>query len=280
MVDVIKESAEQAAQNNQGDFVSGLMQHIPMIIIIAIVIGLIIALIVMWLNIQKDQKKRDFPIYHAYCNALDSALGHADHKWIDCRYSFINLIWFGIPFLWREHSAKVRNKDEDVVGFYRGHAVGQDGFLYIAVYNKRKWLIIEDIYLLKCAYTPTIKVKKMGKDNLPVMEADGKTFKTEKKTLDFKSYIEFKHNKNFDIMINCFDFETQPYYLYPVYISPKGETIDLREMLGESIIEQGHYMLLSQVFEEGSQMARKGMQHNPGANYAKAIPEKSADVKE
>jgi hypothetical protein len=273
MVQVVKEVRENAPPPS--DFMSSLTHNLPIILIVLVVVGLIVAIV--WLIKKKndDDKRRDHPIYNKYCFDVESCQIKAKHTWINCRYSFVNLWLLGIPLFWKEHSAKVRDRDNEVIGFYRGHSYTQDGYLNLLVYKSRKWLVIENTFIIKCPYSIDYLVRDGDK-----FCSDGKTPKTKKMRLNFDKHIKFNHNMNNDIMINCFNLECDNYYTYPVYISDKNEPIDLRQFNNENIIELGQGVMLAQVFEDGSRYAQKAMAHNPAALYEQAKPQKTQEIKE
>jgi hypothetical protein len=280
MVEVVRETAQKTATENPS-MITGIFHNLPMIIFVLLVIGLIIAIIVIVRKKAEDDKRRDYPIYDKYCYDMETCGIKADPSWMDCKWSPINLLWLGIPFIWKEHSAKIRDKDEKVIGWYRGHSVTQDGYMNFLIYSSRKWLIFENKYLIKCPYTIEYLEKVVdNKTKEPIFLEDGKTFKTKKMKLDFRQYIKFKHNYNNDILIYCFNLEADNYYMYPVYVSENHEPIDLRQLNNENVVELGQGIMLAKVFEDGARMAKKGMEHNAQANYEQAKPQKTAKEKQ
>jgi hypothetical protein len=226
---------------------------------------------------EDDQKKRDHPVYAQYCYIVDGCHEQARKQWVDKKYSLLNLFWLGVPLIWKEHSAKIRNKDNDVIGFYRGHFIAQDGFLNFLVYNHYKWLIFEDTYVIKCPYIVEKKVPKTDEKGNILLDAKENPI-LELKKLDFRKYIRFQYNTNNDILLYAFNLENYSYFRYPVYITEKLEPIDLRSILGENVIDMGQSQLVTQVYEDGAKMSRKAMEHNPNVNYERMTPEKQKQV--
>ena len=271
MVEVLKEPMTAQQSANPTGLIQSIMHNLPIIIFVAIVIALCVAIYVMWQKMNDQQKKRDHPVYEKYCNIKDACQLNANHKWIDHKYSFTNLFWFGIPLRWNEHSVKVRNKDDEVLGWYRGHYMAQDGYLNLLVYKTKKWLIIEDLFVIKCPIHISYRKKVVDKDGNIIFDNENQP-KFERHKLNFSKYV--KYLSNMDIKLMCFGLETYSYFTYPVYISETGEPIDLSGFLGENVVEMGQGVLLTQVFEEGSRMARKGMEHNPQVNADRMTPDK------
>ena len=75
-----------------------------------------------------------------------------DKKRIRKKYRFINLLWLGIPFKWKEHSAKILDMKDDLIGYYRGHYESADGTINFLAYKNATLGIFEELFVIKILF--------------------------------------------------------------------------------------------------------------------------------
>lgn len=266
MVEVVQNpTAGVIAESSPTDFFHYIINNIGYLILAIILIGLTIGIIYIIRRWEEERQERDDPIYQNYKNIIRGCISQADISRIKKTWSPVNLFWFGLPFIKNEHSNKVVDYSNNLIGFYRGHMYSQDGCLNFLVY-RTKFLFFEQKFIVKCPY------------NLKISVVDPKTKKKIKKTLNFNDYIIEVQNKDYKIL--CSNLEKLSYWWYPVYIAKNKEIVDLRNHMNEGLVEISNSELISRVLSLGGKQVEKAMLHNPELKFKQMEPQKTKHEEE
>jgi len=265
MVQVVENN--QASENGiQGIFgiFEWLGHNIWWIVFAIIILGLGVGVLFLIKMLRDERKERDDPIYQNYKDTIRSCEKNADKRRINKKYSFWNLLFLGLPIMRSEHSNKVYNFSNQMIGYYRGHVHMQDNTLCFLMY-KSKFLFFENKFILKCPIkiTPKIKDKK------------GKIKTVE---VDFKEMIISYSNLDYKIM--CSGISKDSYFWFPNYIDQENNIQDLREYTNNIIVENSHSDMVKRVLSVGEQQVEKAMLHNPNVRYNQLSPQKTKKEQE
>ena len=240
------------------------------IIILGIVIWVILA---KW---EEERKERDDTIYQAYKNLLRDTELNRDKKKIQKGWSPINLLWLGLPLVKTEHSAKIINYTNELIGYYRGHLYTQDGYLNILAYKEKFFIFFEKRFLIRCPLFVKFNFQKKDEKGKLIEDEDGK-LKTGFKILDYRKWVFWIHRR--DLKLIAYGLEKHSYFRYPVYLESTGQMIDLRKETGEDLMEISYNELNSRILSDGARAVEKAMEHNPNVVYEQKIPEKTSTEK-
>jgi hypothetical protein len=249
-------------------------------LIIALFIGLILLIYFLWMKNEEADKRRDSSVYATAVNLAESSKINARKEWIRKRYSLWNLLWFGIPFKYIEHSLQVRDARNQLLGYYRGHTMTQSGDHVFRLYKKKIFLgLMEDIFLLYC---PTwVQVPRKDKEGNVIIGKSGVT-QYEVKPLP-KSIIEFDM-KGKEITIRCNTIQKMgDYYFFPNYvlITPDGEHhLDLTKTIQEDIAKQNFIVTVERAYSDMSRAVGRASELNPWLRYSQKEPEKEKEISE
>ena len=163
MVEVVHQTTAEAI-SSPFSFLYQIAQYWGYILIA--IIGLILAIViwVMWSKWEDERHERDDPVYEGYKNLIRDCELNKDRRKIRKTYSLANLLWFGLPFKRKEHSNVIIDYRDNIIGYYRGHSISQDGYYNLLAY-KTKWLLFfEEIFLIRCPKQLDIRLYKKDKD--------------------------------------------------------------------------------------------------------------------
>jgi len=237
---------------------------------------LIICAIVIWYifkKMEEERIERDDPIYEAYKNTLRDCELQKDNARINKSWSLVNLFWLGFPIVKKEHSKRVLNYTNDIIGYYRGHCKTMDGFLNLMLYKEKLFGMFETKFILKCPLQIKNKVNLQDDDGKVLVDEDGKP-RQAIKVIDYNDYV--KTQANGDIKVMCASIQKQSYFRYPVYVTNDGSVVDLRKDFHASLIDIGYDQMMSRIMSTGSQMVEKAMLHNPNVKFEQLSPEKTS----
>jgi len=238
--------------------------------ILVIILGIIIFFIIKkW---EEERQERDDPIYQGFKNTMRDCLLQIDNTKIRKSYNLINLLWLGIPIVKNEHSSRILDFKNQLVGYYRGHTSSMDGYLNLRCYKSKVFIFFEDYFLIKCPLYLDLVVQKRDANKEIVKDADGKPLTT-KKVVHLEHNIDYLPNG--DIKLNMTSLQKISYFRYPVYLSDSNLMIDYRKELQEDIVDIGYDQMMSRVLATGSQMVEKAMLHNPYVKSEQLSPQKT-----
>jgi len=261
MVEVIKGDVSGEAINqmpNPMAIFGWLGQHVVLIIFALLLVGMAIILFIILKKFEDERKARDDPIYEYYKNVVIACQGQADQNRIINNYSLKNILVFGLPIFRNEHSARILDYTNRLLGFYRGHFISQDGNLNFLVYKNKSFGIMEQRFVIRCPIQINLKTSNNQKNS---------------NIIDLKSFIG--EYANGDYKINCCSVEKVSYFWVPVFIDNDMKPIDLRSKLNKSIVDIGYSQMVSRVLALGSKQVEKAMLHNPNLKFKQMEPEKT-----
>lgn len=178
----------------------------------------------------------------------------------------INLLWFGIPLLKTEKSARVVTQTGKFIGWYRGHAYTQaDQCLNLLMYKNKSFFFFENLFVLKCPQ----HIERY------VEEEDSRgRLKKVKRTIKLKDKVQFTGYG--DIQVWCKSFDVTSYFWYPVFVDKHDQIIDMSVMFNEKQVNVTHAEILQGALQKGSQMVDKAMDYNPNVRYNQKVDEKTS----
>lgn len=257
---------------------------------VLLLFGLLIAVIVVcfmiWKKKEENDRRRDSAVYATAMNLYGSAEHNANEKWKRKYYSWWNLLWFGIPFKWNEHSVHIVDVDRNLLGYYRGHTYTQDGDLVILLYKYRIWLgLVEDKFLLYCPLklrVPKLTEDKKTKKPVIMKNEDGKiVYEYEPLPKDFIKYDTERGN---EIRIKCNTITKQGnYYFFPnyIFVTEDGQKhIDLTDHITQQIAKTNYYVALENGYSDMSRVAGRAVEVNPHLRFKQKEPEKEKQIEE
>jgi len=269
MVEIIVEPQAPIA-NTYGvmqGFLNFLHDNLVWMIVIVLLIIAFIVIYYLFANNEEKNKERDDPGYALYRNHQRTAKLRADDKRIRKTYSLKNLLWMGIPILWNEHSAKVINIENEIIGYYRGHFESMDNCLNLLVYRRKFFIFFEELFL--------VKMPLLLKINTAERDEKTKKMVTKERLISLDSLIEFW--KNGSVKIHCTDIEKIGLYYYcPVFIIDKEKgKLDYRKVIEGAVVDQTYQTMIQRVTTEAQKTMERMPSFNPFIQYAQKSPEKT-----
>jgi len=244
--------------------------HDNLIWLIVIVVIIILGIIIYYLFARNEEKnrERDDPGYALYKNNMRSAVLGADIKRIRKHYSLKNLFLLGIPLIWNEHSAQIRDIDDKPMGWYRGHFESMDNCLNILLYKKKIFFFFEETFLIKAPL-----ILKFGTEK---KESNEKAIR-DMKYINLSSLIQFWSNG--DIKINCTSLEKiGTYYFCPVFvINTDVGKLDYRTLMEGAIVDTTYQTMIQRIATEGMKVMEKMPSFNPYVQFKQKSPQKTKE---
>jgi len=273
MVTIISNEVTTQAPQQTGNIGQFFVQNAGAFILGILLLIAIIVIYFIWKKWEDERREREDPVYEAYKKQKSDAMLNANKRKIKKTYSLANLFFLGIPIIWNEHSSKIVNYTNELIGYYRGESFSMDGYMNYVLY-KKKFFFMEELFVLKCPWSLNVKVK-VKDENGNYITKNNKFVLENKTVTDFQDYIIKLQNG--DIKILCTNIEKKSYFAYPVYLSENKTIVDYREIIGEDLVELTHSTMNSRILSLGAQQVEKAMLHNPNVKYGQLLPEKTKD---
>lgn len=229
-----------------------------LVLIIALVAGFLAYY--FWKRANEERKERDSDLYTLYNNILRSCETNADKSFIKKRYSLLNLLWFGIPFKMIEQSKKYIDIENKLIGYYRGHYIGQDGFINILLYKTKSFIFFENLFVLRYP----LKL---------IIEDTDKKGKTIKSIIEIHKKFSIEQQFNKDVKINCYGIEKIGLYYYmPVFVMnlENMEVADLRSYVEDRLRDSSFQITNSRLISLFSSKSREMIEMNPNVQHSNA----------
>lgn len=211
---------------------------------------LIIVAGILWYVIkrmQDDAKLKEDVVYKSYLNILDSCMENSNKLWIRKKWNPTSLLlllipvigWVFIPFIKKERSAKIRDIDGNLKGYYRGHSKLSTGDIALLYYNTKEFIFFEKKKIL---IIPTSIKVKQGKND------------------SFKNIDSYYLNKNTgEWTIRAVGFERRgTYFFYPTLISDNG-VIPLEKHITQSLKHYTGYEIIENLTTDFSRQMREAV---------------------
>lgn len=244
-------------------------------LLLASIVVLIVGIIAYYVFVKREEeaKERDEPGYALFKNVKQSAKLNADKKKIIKRYSFFNLLWFGLPLKWNEHSAKILNMTNELMGYYRGDFISMDSTLNILLYKKKYWVFFEDDYILKIPLEIKMNIPDGNKKD------DKGKIKTKQQIINLRDQIA--RLPNHDMKINCVNLErVGQYYYVPVFpIRENKGVLDVRKLVEGAVIDSTNQQMIQRLLNTGAKQMEVMAKFNPYLKYEQSAPEKTQEEK-
>lgn len=286
---IMAEIVQEAPVDTSGVGASwdGMMSMIATYWWVLLLIGLIILLIVvvlyLWRQKEENDRRRDSAVYATAMNLMESCEVNARSEWIRNYYSLWNLLWLGIPFKRNEHSVRILDIDRNLLGWYRGHCLTQDGNYVFLIYKTKSLLgLMEDKFMLYCPMQ--IHLPKM-------LEKEGKRVPVKDKNGNFELVVTPLppdvvqwHSVGEEWIVKCNTLTRQGnYYRFPSYVSINPNTqmkehIDMTYELSQFIAKQNFIVLAENTFSDMSRAMGKGIELNPHLRIDQKTPEKEKNL--
>lgn len=278
-------------------------------VILLFVVLIVGAIVIIWFVYQWGLKnKRKDPMYVQYENTLDACKLNGNRLWIIKKrrwkllfFSLITaplfsltyllvirgehwiilflcaffgiIIWFFPAWFWyKDWSMRVINVDKVTCGFYRGHAKRQDGFIYLLMKVGKKWLVLDNIIVVRIPEN-VLTMKTVLKKN-----KDGETRKEEQ--WDRIQINSFVSNENgWYIFIPYTSLVKEATYFYDVtLIDDSGKILDERQRIAKSYHLITQIQMAEQEYSHLGKVTNNAVDSNVGVVAEKKKPEKQRDV--
>jgi hypothetical protein len=257
----------------------------PWFLVIIIVVILAVVIIMLINKLEDERKERDEPGYQLYKNIKMACDLNKEPQKIRKTFNAMTLPLIFVPiFGWilmalikKEHSARVVDYQNNLLGHYRGDYVSQDNTWNFLVY-KSKWLIFfEKTFVIKAPLGFDLTKVVKDKDGKVEYEDDKRTPRTTVKHLDLRNFIAILPNG--DYKIQCTGIEPIGiYYKCPVYIIPQtGEHVDYRKFIEGSIVDGTYQLMVTRLLNLGAKQMEKSMMFSPDLQYRKQAPIKTKE---
>jgi len=254
-----------------------------------VIIVLFIVIYILFIKKEEADKERDEPGYQLYKATKASCELNANPKFIRRTWNWKTLIWFVpplTPFFWltfiikNEHSIKVLNHREELIGYYRGHCKSMDGTINYLLYKKKSFIFFEDLFILKIPLQFKIKkkVRRLDKNNKPELDAK-KNYLYDLKEVKIPLNEFLKNMPNKDVRLQATSVEKIGIYYYcPVfYLGDETTVMDYRTLMDGAIVDNTYQIMTTRLLNIGAKQAEKAMLHNPDLLFSKMKPEKTAE---
>lgn len=275
MVEII-----QVPIGESGSLLNTLWSFIPPWWFLLMVLGLVILVVVVYYLLRKleeERKERDDILYEEYKNVIRDCGVNRNKKKIRKHYRWINLLWLGLPVLWKEHSCKILNVNRELIGFYRGESQRMEGTINYLVY-KDHWFGCwgEKKFILKVPLLLKSSVVKTDVKNKQVFDELTKKPVMEEVVLDFTSYVI--NEANGDVLLQCTHIERLgQYYSYPIFVY-KSTPFDIRPSINRVLNDNTMQNMVQRILADGAKQVEAAFKHNPYLVYAQKEPEKTKEL--
>jgi hypothetical protein len=216
-----------------------------------IILVLAIGAYFLWKKLADERKRRDDVVYLNYCNIDDSCRDNAKKEWIRKYWNpkslFLLLLpvigWILIPFVKSESSAKIRDRDNNFIGWYRGHSYTDDGMLSVKYYNSKSFIFFEDTKILLVPTRITEKIKnEKGVESTKIHKIKPAIFKPEELQISMTG-VRKRGN----------------YFWYPVLVTESGDPISLSDSTIENLQKSTGYEVIENLTSDFSMQMRKAV---------------------
>ena len=248
---------------------------------------LVILFVIIWYllkKIEEERHEREEPGYQLFKTVKTSCILNANKSLICRKWNptslfliFIPVIgWFLIPFIKKDHSSKLIDYNGQLLGFYRGEYRGMDDTTNYLVYQSKKFIFFEDLFVIKVPNKLRMKTKKRDKKGDLIFDTKKKPILIDK-NINLHNMVKLLPNG--DIKIYCISLERIGLYYYcPVFLMDKGEgVLDYRQIVEGAVVDNTYQIMVQRLLNTASQAMEKGMLLNPNLKYAQMEPEKTKE---
>lgn len=257
----------------------------PWILVCAVIIILAVVIFYLLNKLEDERKERDEPGYQLFKTVKMACELNADTSLIRKSFNpatlpliFLPIFgWILMAIIKKEHSAKIVDYQNALLGYYRGAYISQDNTWNFLIYKERWLLFFEKSFVLKCPLG--VKFKKQMKDDKgkTKVSSDGKTVLYEDEEVSFRPYITRLPNGDFKIHATGME-QVGMYYKCPVYIiEDKNEVVDLRKFLEGAIIDNTYQIMTTRLLNTAAKQMEKGMMFSPDLQFRKQAPMKTKE---
>ena len=248
--------------------------------VVIFALGMIVYYLVK--KMDDERKERDEPGYQLYKSTKRACELQANKRLIRKYWSWINLLFFGLPLIKKEHSAKIVDRNDNLIGWYRGDYMSMDNSWNLLIYKVKSFIFFEDTFVLKIPLMLKFKVPTTKKGKVSKVVDNGVK---EKKGVGNEQYKVISLKKmvtklpNGDIKVYCSSIERIGLYYYcPIYpIDEDKGFLDFRKVMEGAIIDNTYQILLQRLLNTGAKQMEKGMMFNPFLQYSQKAPEKTRE---
>lgn len=249
----------------------------------AIVVVLFVIIWYLLKKIEEERHEREEPGYQLFKTVKSSCRLNSKEELINKKWNPKSLFLiftvvgiFVIPFIKKDHSARIVDYNGRMMGYYRGEYKGMDDTINYLVYKEKKFIFFEDLFVIKVPLKLRMKVKKREKNGNVALD-NKKMHVLIDKAVNLNDMVKFLPNK--DIKIYCVSLERIGLYYYcPVFLMDKGEgVLDYRQIVEGAVIDNTYQIMVQRLLNTASQAMEKGMLLNPNLKYDQMAPEKTKE---
>jgi hypothetical protein len=284
-----EQQVEMAQQNAQPDLMgmigATLTNPIFLLFLLLLIILIVVGVIIFMRNKKEDAlRERDDINYAIYKQTLRDCSHNAEPNWVSKSYSLLNLLILGIPIFWNEHSLKILDFNENLLGYYRGHKVTPRGETIYMCYKTKSWLIFENLILIRCLYTHDHEeVKEVMNKETKKMEKQ-KVFHKENYEHYYQFFPKETNRKLYRYLkIQCDGISENAYMHIPNYLVPDGSgNMIAKDFRPEYLINNSYYQRDEQFWRMVTDMSRnveQASRSNPYISQGRHIIEKTEEEK-
>jgi len=248
---------------------------------------LVVTFIIIYMLLKKleeERHEREEPGYQLFKTIKASCRLNARHdliikKWNPASLWLIVIPVFGwiiIPFIKKEHSAKLIDYNGKLIGYYRGEYKSMDNTINYLVYKTKLFFFFEDVFIVKVPLRLDVKHKKKDKQGKVLVDMKGKPL-LEEHIINLGGMIKFLPNN--DIKLYAVSLEkVGTYYYCPVFILDNDSgMLDYRQIIEGAVIDSTYQVMVQRLLNTASQAMEKGMTLNPNLKYDQMAPEKTRE---
>jgi len=228
MAQVIEPSSQVASNGGSltgiFDFVNAIFTSgFVVLIVILIILGIGVAVFI-YMKMQRENalKEKDDTIYAQYKSHLRTSVQNVRQEWIKQTGSLWNILFLGIPLIKKEHSLKVVDLNNNMIGYYRGQTITHKKETIYCLYKTKTWFFFENLFLLRCINSFNYQ------NRVPKLDNKGNEIKgeyelvTKDVSIDkFYKFLPLEADKRYKkvLEIQCYGVEEERYYFTPSYVT-------------------------------------------------------------
>jgi len=247
------------------------------LLVAAIIIFILGIVIYMVLKKWEDEKKeRDEPGFQVYNNLKRTCMLRAKdykiRKTVAWGWFFFPPLFWMAWLLKKEHSNKLVNQFDNLIGYYRGECTSMDGSINYLVYKNKLMGLFESLFIVKIPIQ--LKLKKQVYN-----EKTGESIKGRFNAEIINLQQLIKELPNGDLKLQCTDIERLGQYYYcPVFvINERGVILDYRQILEGTIADNTYQAMVQRLLNVGARQMERGILLNPNLVYNQKLPEKTKE---
>jgi len=267
-----------------GSFFNFMSAAWPYFLIAFIVVLLAVVIYYLLQKLEEEKRFRDEPGYQVYKQTLQAAIQNADHDKIRKTWSPKYLFWLlCLPLFWlafilkEEHSRRIIDINNHLIGFYRGELKMMDGTQVYVAYKTKTFFFFEDLFCIK--YPRSIKLDEPTFDEQGDIVLDSRTKKAKMKTTlyDLTDRLRLQPNGDMQLLATGIEKVGLYYYCPDLIFDAKLSSLDLRKWIEGAITDNTYQLMVTRLQNIGAKQMEAMAMWNPQVQAARKMPEKTKE---